>query len=110
MHPSNFGYGSGFDFDLAALAISGVVLILAAAIGFGGTAAARWISLVIGLLFAGYAFYLNFIFDGDRYTMPIYAYIAPFIVVYNIFRSRSERKREAAAAAAAAATPPPPAA
>ena len=76
--------------------------------GFGGTAGSRWLTLIFGVLFAGYAFYLNFIFDGTSYIMPIYAYIAPFLLIYYVFKSRSDKKKEAAAAAAAATAPPAP--
>jgi hypothetical protein len=98
---SNFGVDTKLDIDIAALAISGLLLIFLGAAGFGAQGGARVLSLVVGVGLAGYAFYLNFVFTGGTYFMPIYAYVAPILVIINIFRSRNESKQ-------AAETPPPP--
>jgi hypothetical protein len=96
-----------FTTYVVALGISGIVLLLAAAIGFGSTAGARVLSGIIGLGFLGYAIYLQFFLaDGAEFRMFFYAFIAPVLAIINIFRSR----KPAAAPAAAPANPAPPAA
>src|SRR3954454_12088662 len=105
---NNFGADGGLDFDIIALAVSGLVLLFIGAAGLGAQGTARLISIVVGLAMAGYSFFLCFLFTGERYFMPIYAYIAPFVVIYTVIRSRNERKKALPAATNLAAYQPPP--
>jgi len=105
---NNFGVDGKLDFDIIALAVSGLILLFIGAAGLGAEGTARVISIVVGLAMAGYSFYLCFLFTGDTYIMPIYAYLAPFLVIYNVIRSRNERKKALSTAANAAAYQPPP--
>jgi hypothetical protein len=90
-----------FNAYVIALGISGILLLIAALIGFGATTISRVISGLVGLAFLGYAIYLEFFFEGGEFRIVIYAFIVPILVLINVFRSRKQ-KREAAAAA----TPP----
>ena len=93
-----------FNAYVIALAVSGILLLLAAVIGFGATTGSRVISGLVGLGFLGYAIYLEFFFEGGQFRILTYAFVVPVLVLINVFRSRKQ-KREAEAAAAAAAPP-----
>jgi hypothetical protein len=105
---NNFGVDGKLDFDIITLSISALLMLLAGIIGLGGEGTARAISVLVGLAFAGYAFYLTFVFTSGTYIMPIYAYLAPILVIVNLVRSRNGKKKAEAQAAAQAFPPPPP--
>jgi hypothetical protein len=50
---NNFGVSGNLDFDIIALAISGLVLLFVGAAGLGAEGTARVISVVVGLAMAG---------------------------------------------------------
>ena len=69
---NNFSTGGGsFDFDIIMLGGGAVILLLLGLIGFGSAASARIVTIIVGLAMGGYAFYLNFMFTGSTYRMPI---------------------------------------
>jgi hypothetical protein len=79
-----------FNLYVAALAISGFLLVGMALSGFGGIrTAARVINGLFGVGFLGYAFYLFFIFDGGVVHEFYYAFLVPVIVIYRAFKARS---------------------
>jgi phosphate/sulfate permease len=94
---------STFMMYVIALGVSGALLLLVALIGFGSTVASRVISAVVGLAFAGYAIYLQFLMPDDATFNIFYAaFIVPVLVLIQVFRSRKQ-KREADAAGTPAA-------
>ena len=106
---NNFSTGGGsFDFDIIMLGGGAVILLLLGVIGFGSAASARIVTVIVGLAMGGYAYYLNFMFTGSTYRMPIYAYILPVILIVTIVRSAVERRKAAATAAAPAPQAPAP--
>jgi drug/metabolite transporter (DMT)-like permease len=85
---------------VAALAVSGVLLLLLAGIGFGSSAATRAINAIIGLAALGYAVYLQFFTkDGDTVWVSFYVFILPILLLINAFRGRKS-KTEASAPSA----------
>src|SRR5687767_10389854 len=74
---------------VAALCVSGVILLIIAAVGLGQSAGMRALDAVIGLAFLGYGGYLALIFDGDEYVIFFYAFIVPVLLIVQIFRNRS---------------------
>ena len=95
------------------LAISGTVLIVMAAIGFGDRhPVARAINGAVGIAFVAYAFYLQFIFGGGTVFASYYVFVVPVLLVLQALRSHAEAKRAASASptsgASAPAEPAPP--
>lgn len=87
-----------FQAYVIALGVSGLLLLLTAAIGFGSTAGARVISAIIGLGFLGYAVYLEFFMPEDQtFSIFYYAFIVPIVVLINVFRSRKAKGQAPAA-------------
>jgi hypothetical protein len=74
---------------VAALCISGILLLVMAGVGFGQSIGMRVLDAVIGLAFLGYGGYLTLVFDGGEYTMFYYAFVVPIALVVKIFRNRS---------------------
>lgn len=73
---------STFLLYVIALGISGLIMLAIAATGFGApTVGARLLNALFGLGFAGYAFYLAFLFDGVEYRMFWYAFILPVLAI-----------------------------
>jgi hypothetical protein len=87
---------STFYTYVIALAVSGVIQLVIAAVGFGSGRGIRILSGLFGLGFLGYAFYLAFIFDSGEFRMFYYAFIAPILFIVQIVRARSARSRETA--------------
>jgi len=87
---------STFMTYVIALGVSGALLLLIALIGFGSTVASRVVSAVVGLAFAGYAIYLQWIMADDAtFNIYYYAFIVPVLVIIQVFRSRKQKKEEA---------------
>jgi hypothetical protein len=87
-----------FAIYVAALGISGILLLVLAAVGLGN----RVINGLIGLIASGYAAYLMYEFftaEFFTYRRFIYAYILPFIAIYQLYKGIKDRKSEKAAAA-----------
>jgi hypothetical protein len=79
------------------LAISGILLVVTAATGFGGrTALARGINGVFGIAFLVYAIYLQFIFNGGTVFVSYYVFVVPVLLIIQAFRNRSAAKQAAA--------------
>lgn len=88
-----------FNVYLGALVISGVILIGMAVSGFlTDTSGERVLWGILGLAFLGYAFYLEFIFDGVGTVFEsYYVFAVPVLVIVRGFQARKAK----------AATPPP---
>ncbi len=86
------------------LMLSGLLLVvLGAAVGGQGTGS-RVLSVLIGIAFFGYGFYLAFIFTGGEYRVFYYAFVVPVLVVFRIVQARRANKARVGAAAPANAT------
>jgi hypothetical protein len=81
------------------LMLSGLLLVvLGAAVGGQGTGS-RVLSVLIGIAFFGYGFYLAFIFSGGEYRVFYYAFVVPILVVFRIVQARRANKARAGATA-----------
>jgi hypothetical protein len=87
---------TGFVAYVAALAGSGVLLVVLGAINFiKQSVGMRILNIVIGLAFLGYAFYLFFIFEGGTYRIFIYAFLLPVLLIVQAIRqSRAQSQQQ----------------
>ncbi|HTF11203.1 MAG TPA: hypothetical protein VK659_23815 [Asanoa sp.] len=87
---------STFNAYVIALAVSGVIQLVIAGVGFGAGKGMRILSGLFGVGFLAYSIYLAFIFDGVEFRMFYYAFIAPILFIVQIVRARGERAKQAA--------------
>ena len=81
---------------IGSLALSGLVLLVAASGWAGAKLSTRIFRALGGLAFLGYAFYLGFIFEGGEYRIFFYAFILPVALIVKMVKENSARKmREA---------------
>jgi hypothetical protein len=82
---------------IAALVVSGVILLVLSATGFGASSAlVRVLNGVFGLGFLGYAVYLLFFFQGGEFPVFYYAFILPVIMLVQAFKTRAAKPDAAA--------------
>jgi drug/metabolite transporter (DMT)-like permease len=89
---------------VALLALSGIILLVIAAISTGQSAGARAISGLFGVGFLGYAIYL-FFFDVDSVRVFLYAFVVPIVAIFNAVKSRRAKRQQARIAEFAPAQP-----
>ena len=78
---------------VAALAISGLLCVIVAAV-VQQSVGMRVLNALIGLAFLGYAFYLFFIFDGGTVRIFLYAFIVPILLIVQAIRGRKAQPAE----------------
>jgi hypothetical protein len=79
---------------IAALVISGVLLVALGAINFiKQSVGFRILNVLIGLAFLGYAFYLLFLFNGGEIRIFFYAFIVPVILIVQAVRQSRPQQR-----------------
>jgi predicted membrane channel-forming protein YqfA (hemolysin III family) len=89
------------------LMLSGVLLIvLGAAVGEQSTGS-RVLSIVVGLAFFGYGFYLEFLFRGGEYRIFFYAFVVPIVLVVRTIQARRAMKARASVTAPGREAGPP---
>ena len=95
--------GNGFfTVYVIALAISGLILLVAASGWAGAKLGTRILSALGGFAMVGYATYLAFIFEGGEYRIALYVFILPIALIVKLVTDNSARKlREADAERAA---------
>jgi hypothetical protein len=85
---------------IGALAVSGVILLVLAATGFGATGAlVRVLNALFGLGFVGYAVYLLFFFQGGDVAVFYYVFILPVLMLIQAFKGRASKNEQPAPAA-----------
>jgi hypothetical protein len=86
-------YDSVYLAYLGALVVSGIIMLVLAATGFGsGGALARVLNGLFGLGFLGYAVYLVFFDTSDTYRMFYYAFILPVLMLIQAFKNRGAKE------------------
>jgi hypothetical protein len=81
------------------LMLSGVALVvLGVAFRDQGTGS-RVISVLAGVAFFGYGFYLTFLFTGGTYRIFFYAFVVPILLIVRAVKARNEARAHAAQAA-----------
>ncbi|MFI6071285.1 hypothetical protein ACIA5C_06790 [Actinoplanes sp. NPDC051343] len=94
-----------FHAYIGLLALSGVVLAVMAARGFGQARTARVVDALFAAGFLGYASYL-ILADPATVTVFFYAFAVPVLAVVNAIRSRRQRRGEPVPAPMTYAGPP----
>lgn len=84
----DFSAKPAFAWYVVLLALSGVLMLILAAIGNRMKGSERLINAVAGSGFIGYAVYLAFISDSDSYTIFFYAFILPVLLIVNFVKSQ----------------------
>ncbi|WP_067677230.1 hypothetical protein [Nocardia miyunensis] len=82
-----------FNWYVALLAISGIVMLAMAALKQGQSVVSRSINGIFGAVYLGYAIYLAFLFDGGSYLIFFQAFLLPVLMVVNFFRNRTPRPK-----------------
>ena len=91
-----------FNLYSALLAISGILLAVTAATGFGGrSVGARIVNGIFAVAFLAYAIYLQFIFTSGTVFISYYVFVVPILLIVQAFRNRTAVKQQQAAAARA---------
>jgi hypothetical protein len=83
----DFAADATFSWYVVFLLVSGIAMLLMAAIGGGQSVGERLLSLVFGVGFLGYAVYLGFIFEGGEYVMFFYAFILPVFMLFRFVKA-----------------------
>jgi hypothetical protein len=87
--PEHLMMDGTFAVYVGALCLSGILLLVIAALGLGQTMGMRVLDAVIGVAFLGYGGYLALIFNGDEYMIFFYAFILPVMLIVRVFRNRA---------------------
>ena len=98
-----------FDTYTVLLMISGLLLIIVGAAVSGPSTGSRVLTVLAGVAFFGYGFYLEFLFTGGTYRIFFYAFVVPVLVTYRAImahRAKREGTRLAQQAPAFAAGQP----
>ena len=82
------------------LMTGGVLLIVMGVAVPSQGALMRVLNIVVGALFFGYGFYLQFLFKSGTYNVYLYAFIGPVLLIYGTFRSRKANRAAVAVAVA----------
>ncbi|MEY9874428.1 hypothetical protein ABH931_003923 [Streptacidiphilus sp. MAP12-33] len=94
----DFSNSPGFSTYVILLLISGIAMLVIAALNSSGqTVGWRIFNAVVGVAFLGYGVYLAFIFTGGTYFIVFKAFILPVVLLVNFLRSRKSRSTDAAA-------------
>ncbi|MFD8084832.1 hypothetical protein ACFV4F_24395 [Kitasatospora sp. NPDC059722] len=109
MNNLDFGNHSLFSWYVALMAVSGIAMVILGAINVGGQKGGwRVLNILAGAAFAGYAYYLGFVFDEDVYHIYFQAFILPVLLIAGSVKAVVNR-RTAPAAPQPAQPPAPPA-
>ena len=100
----DFAAAPGFSTYVVLLIVSGVAMLLMAALAHtsGGL---RLLNAVVGLAFFGYGLYLGFMFDGGGYLIFFKAFILPAVLVFRSIKSMVAGPRQVHTSTAAPAQP-----
>ncbi|WP_052434910.1 hypothetical protein [Streptacidiphilus melanogenes] len=94
----DFSSSPGFSAYVVLLLISGIAMLVIAALNSSGqTTGWRIFNAVVGVGFFGYGIYLGFVFTGGSYLILFKVFILPVALIVNFFRSRKSRQTDAAA-------------
>lgn len=83
----DFSADATFSWYVVFLLVSGIAMLIMAAIGGGQSPGERLLNLAFGVGFLGYAVYLGFIFEGGEYFMFFYAFILPVLMLIRFMKA-----------------------
>ncbi|WP_152628001.1 hypothetical protein [Streptacidiphilus neutrinimicus] len=94
----DFSSSPGFSAYVVLLLVSGIAMLVIAALNSSGqTTGWRIFNAIVGVGFFGYGIYLGFVFTGGSYLILFKVFILPVALIVNFFRSRKSRHADAAA-------------
>jgi hypothetical protein len=94
---------------IVALVISGLAVIVVAALPLGTSAGMRILNVVLGLAMLGYAFYLFFILQGGTVHIFFYVFVLPILLIWRTVQGwRANRAARRAQQIPGVPTPPAP--
>jgi hypothetical protein len=91
----NFSTHSLFSWYVVLLLLSGVIMLVLAAVRVGQKPVGRILNLLFGAGFLGYGIYLGFIFNSGSYLVFFKVFILPVVLVVNSLRSAARRRASA---------------
>ncbi|MFF2043318.1 hypothetical protein ACFVVX_23140 [Kitasatospora sp. NPDC058170] len=99
-----------FSWYVVLLAVSGIAMVVLGAVNLGGSLSIGWraINILAGVAFAGYAYYLAFVFEGGEYRLFFQAFILPVALIANSVKALATRGSAQAAQPAPQQFGPPP--
>lgn len=82
-----------FSWYVVLLAISGIAMVVLGAANLGRSLSIGWraINILAGIAFAGYAYYLAFVFEGGEYRLFFQAFILPVVLIANSVKALATR-------------------
>ncbi|WP_327677636.1 hypothetical protein [Kitasatospora sp. NBC_00458] len=81
-----------FSWYVVLLAVSGIAMVVLGALNLGGVKIGwRILNVVAGIAFAGYAYYLGFVFEGGEYRIFFQAFILPVVLIANSVKALTAR-------------------
>jgi hypothetical protein len=83
-----------FSWYVVALAVSGVLMMGAAALP-GSKVLERIAYVALGAAMLGYGVYLGFIFESGEYQIFFYVFIIPLVVIGRAFQAATGRRQTA---------------
>ncbi|MFB7911175.1 hypothetical protein [Kitasatospora sp. NPDC056076] len=92
MNNLDFTNEPGFSWYVVLLALSGAIMLVLGVLPLRGLKVGmRILNIVIGLGFAGYAYYLAFVFEGGTYRIFFQALILPIAMIVATVKAVVER-------------------
>ncbi|MFC5183157.1 hypothetical protein [Actinomadura harenae] len=89
----DFSAEPAFSWYVLLLGISGIAMLVTAALGFGSRVRDRILYAIVGLGMSGYAFYLAFIFTGGTYHMFFYVFVLPVVLIARAVSAFFQRRK-----------------
>lgn len=77
------------------LAVSGIIQLVIAGVGFGQGVAPRVLAGLFGAAFLGYAIYLFFFFPGGDVRVFFYAFIIPVAMIVQAVKAARAKREQA---------------
>ncbi|MEU4117655.1 hypothetical protein AB0F71_24545 [Kitasatospora sp. NPDC028055] len=92
MNNLDFSNEPGFSWYVVLLALSGTIMLVLGVLPLRGLKVGmRILNIAIGLAFAGYAYYLAFVFEGGTYRIFFQALILPIAMIVTTVKAVVER-------------------
>ncbi|GAA2840086.1 hypothetical protein RMN57_16200 [Kitasatospora sp. CM 4170] len=84
-----------FSWYVVLLAVSGIAMVVLGAVSGSLSGGWRAVNVIAGLAFAGYAYYLAFVFEGGEYRLFFQAFILPVVLIANSVKALMARSAPA---------------